>query len=71
MRVLKTFKNIQHTTSQTDYQKTSIIITSNKMVQTENVEYKILANDNNLEIKTIDECLAIYKTQVKFRRSNI
>jgi len=63
--VLKTSKNIQHITSQTDHQKISLIITSNKMVQTENAESKMISNDNSMEIRTTDECLTIYKTQVK------
>lgn len=63
MRVLETLKNIQHSTSQTDYQETSIM-TLNKMVQTEIVESGIVKDDNNMKIRTIDECLALYKTQV-------
>lgn len=36
------------------------------MVQTENVDSNIVVTDNNnMEIRTIDECLTIYKTQVK------
>lgn len=66
LRVIDTHKNIQHTESQTYYQNTSII-TSSKMVQTENIESNIVAgdNDNNVEIRTLDECVKVYKTQVK------
>jgi len=63
-RVLETLKNIQHSESQTYEQKTSII-TSNKMVQTESNECKIVSDAINMEIRSIDECLAVYKTQVK------
>lgn len=34
------------------------------MVQTENVDSSIVLVDNNVEIRTFDECLDIYKTQV-------
>lgn len=58
-------KQIQHTETQTDYKKLSTI-TSNKMVQTRNVDSNIVDTDNiNMEIRTIDECLTVYKTQVK------
>eukprot|EP00102_Acyrthosiphon_pisum_P022350 XP_016659560.1 PREDICTED: 3-hydroxy-3-methylglutaryl-coenzyme A reductase-like [Acyrthosiphon pisum] len=55
--VLETQKNFKHTHSQTGYRKASVY-TSNKMVQTENVD-----GDNNVEIRPFDECLDIYKTQ--------
>lgn len=64
VRVLETLKNIHHTESQTDYQEASIL-TSNKMVQTESSVSNIVTEDNNMEIRTLDECLAVYKTQVK------
>lgn len=35
------------------------------MVQTEIVESSFVKNENNMEIRTMDECLAVYKTQVK------
>lgn len=35
------------------------------MVQTENVENNINTNDDSIKIRTLDECLAVYKTQVK------
>lgn len=54
----------QHTESQTDHEKTQII-TSNKTVQTENVVNTTVKDYNNTEIRSIDECLAVYKTQVK------
>lgn len=62
--VLETPKNIHHTESQTDYQQPSIL-TSNKMVQTESAVCNIVTDDNNKEVRTLDECLAVYKTQVK------
>lgn len=62
--VLETLKNIHHTESQTDYQQ-ALILTSNKMVQTETAVSNIVTDDNNMEVRTFDECLAVYKTQVK------
>lgn len=36
------------------------------MIQTEKGDSNIIVSDNNnMEIRTIDECLAVYKTQVK------
>lgn len=35
------------------------------MVQTEIVESNFVKDNNNMKIRTEDECLAIYKTQVK------
>lgn len=34
------------------------------MTQTENID-NIVIEDNKMEIRTFDECLAIFKTQVK------
>lgn len=62
--VLETLKNIHHTESQTDHQQ-AYILTSNKMVQTETAVSNIVTDDNNMEVRTFDECLAVYKTQVK------
>lgn len=64
MHVIETLKNIQHTESQTYYQKISTI-TSNKMVQTEYIENNIVATNNNTKIRTVEECLVVFKTQVK------
>lgn len=63
VHVLETQKYFKHTESQTEYRKASIY-TSNKMVQTENVDGDIVDGDNNVEIRPFDECLDIYKTQV-------
>lgn len=35
------------------------------MIQTENIDSNVVIEDNKLEIRTFDECLAIYKSQVK------
>lgn len=69
MHVIETLKNIQHTESQTYYQKISTI-TSNKMVQTEYIENNIVANDNNTKIRTAEECLVVFKTQVNYLHFN-
>lgn len=63
VHVLETQKIIKHTESQTEFRKASVY-TFNKMVQTENVDGKIVIGDNNTEIRTFDECLAIYKSEV-------
>lgn len=57
-------ETLKNTESQTDYQKTSII-TSNKMIQTENVESRIIMDTISMEVRSMDECLAVYKSQVK------
>lgn len=66
-RVLEPLKATQHTESQTDHQKT-LIITTNKMVQTEsteNINRDTVTEYKKMAIRTIDECLAVFKTQVK------
>lgn len=35
------------------------------MVQTENGDEHLVEDDNNVEMRTLNECLAIYKSQVK------
>lgn len=48
------------------HQETVPKIAINKMVQPENLESVIYTNDNNsTEVRSIDECLAVYETQVK------
>jgi hypothetical protein len=61
--VHETLKNIQHIKSLTDNQSPAKI-TLNKMIQTEDVDSNIIPDENNMEIRTFDECLDIYKTQV-------
>ncbi|CAI6361598.1 unnamed protein product [Macrosiphum euphorbiae] len=55
--------------SQTEYRKASVY-TSNKMVQTENVDGDIVDGDKNVEIRPFDECLDIYKTQKSAEQLN-
>ncbi|CAH1723691.1 3-hydroxy-3-methylglutaryl-coenzyme A reductase isoform X1 [Aphis gossypii] len=69
VHALETQKNIQHRESQTDNRKPSVY-TSNKMVQTENVDSSIVLEDNNVEIRTFDECLDVYKTQKSAEQLN-
>ncbi|CAI6361597.1 unnamed protein product [Macrosiphum euphorbiae] len=69
VHVLETQKDFKHTHSQTEYRKASVY-TSNKMVQTENVDGDIVDGDKNVEIRPFDECLDIYKTQKSAEQLN-
>lgn len=35
------------------------------MIQTENVESNIITDTISMEVRTMDECLAVFKSQVK------
>lgn len=68
VRVMETLENIDQTKNQLDYQQEFIgsKVTSNKIVETETTDNNTVATEENItKIRTLDECLAIYKSQVK------